>query len=55
MDKELAAKVYNHLLKNKMGWCFVNGAVVSMGECERILDIDPDPRYIATYRLNETK
>ena len=45
MDKKLAAKIYNHLLKTKQGFCFYGGAIISMGYCERILEIDSDNRY----------
>ena len=48
MNKELAEKVYNHLLKTKQGFCFVNGGIVSLGDCERVLDIDSETRYKKT-------
>lgn len=48
MTIELAEKIYNHLLKTKQGFCFYQGVIVSMGDCERILKIDSDKRYEKT-------
>lgn len=45
MSKQLAERIYNHLLSTEQGFCFMNGGIVSMGDCERILQIDSDERY----------
>jgi hypothetical protein len=45
MTKELAGKIYNHLLTTKQGFCFYDGGIVSMGDCEKILEINSDSRY----------
>ena len=48
MNKKTAKKIYDHLLKTKQGFCYFNGVIVSMGDCEKILNIDSDERYKKT-------
>ena len=53
MTKQKAGEIYNYLIKTKQGFCFYNGLIVSMGDCERILNIDSDARYQRTLAINQ--
>ena len=38
ITKEKAEKILDHLLQRGMGWCFYNGLLVSVEDCERIIN-----------------
>lgn len=48
MTISLAEKIYNHLLATKQGFCFYQGQLISLGDCERVLNIDSNVRYVKT-------